>query len=391
MSDSTPAPRKVAVLGCTGSVGTQTLDVVRCMPDSLRVAALAGGTRWELLAEQAREFGPEAVAVGDRGDASLLARALDGSGAEVLHGEDGLRRLASWDGVDVVVSALSGAAGLPAAVAALEAGKTLALANKEAMVMCGPALRRLARERGATILPVDSEHSALFQLLQTVPPEQVERIVLTASGGPFHGMRREELAGVTREDALRHPTWQMGPKITVDSATLMNKALEVVEARWLFDLPADRIGVLMHPQSVIHCLVELVDGSVLAHMGVPDMRLPIQYALRYPERVPGPAGRLSLGDVGRLEFSEPDFEAFPALKLGYLVARSGGTSGAVLSAANEVAVEAFLEGRIGFPGIAELAREVLERHTAAPETTVEAALAADRWAREEAHRCLVRQ
>jgi len=382
--------KNVAILGSTGSVGTQTLDVVRSLPRRFRVVGLAAGSRWEALAEQVREFRPEAVAVREQASARLLAQAVDGCGTQVLWGADGLRRLASWQGADVVVSAVSGAAGLPAAVAALEAGKALALANKEAMVMGGPQLVRLAGETGGTILPVDSEHSALFQLLRGVQPQEVHRVVLTASGGPFHGMSREELARVTPRDALRHPTWQMGEKITVDSATLMNKALEIIEARWLFGLPADRIGVLIHPQSVVHCLVELVDGSVLAHMGAPDMRLPIQYALNYPERAPGPAQRLDLGRLGALEFFEPDFDAFPALDLGYRAARKGGTSGAVLSAANEVGVSAFLEGRIGLPDIVETVREVLDRHTVEPEAGLEAVMAADRWAREEAERCLPR-
>jgi len=390
MSPAQAKRKNVAILGSTGSVGTQTLDVVRSLPRRFRVVGLAAGSRWEALAEQVREFRPEAVAVREQASARLLAQAVDGCGTQVLWGADGLRRLASWQGADVVVSAVSGAAGLPAAVAALEAGKALALANKEAMVMGGPQLVRLAGETGGTILPVDSEHSALFQLLRGVQPQEVHRVVLTASGGPFHGMSREELARVTPRDALRHPTWQMGEKITVDSATLMNKALEIIEARWLFGLPADRIGVLIHPQSVVHCLVELVDGSVLAHMGAPDMRLPIQYALNYPERAPGPAQRLDLGRLGALEFFEPDFDAFPALDLGYRAARKGGTSGAVLSAANEVGVSAFLEGRIGLPDIVETVREVLDRHTVEPEAGLEAVMAADRWAREEAERCLPR-
>ncbi|NLW50800.1 MAG: 1-deoxy-D-xylulose-5-phosphate reductoisomerase [Candidatus Brocadiaceae bacterium] len=384
------AARNVVVLGSTGSVGSQALSVVRSMGGRVRVVGLSGGSRWRDLAAQAREFGVEAVSVADREDALRLRDALDGCGTEVLWGAEGLRRLAGWGGADVVLSAVSGGVGLPAAVAALEAGKTLALANKEAMVMFGPALMALAREGGGAILPVDSEHSALFQLLRSVPPEEVARIVLTASGGPFRGMTRSELTRVTAEDALRHPTWQMGRKITVDSATLMNKALEIIEARWLFGLPADRIGVVIHPQSVVHCLVELVDGSVLAHMGAPDMRLPIQYALSYPERTAGPVERLDLARLGGLEFCEPDFATFPALALGYRVAREGGTSGAVLSAANEVAVAAFLNGEVSLPGVVDVVEDVMDRHSVEPAAGLAAVMAADRWAREEAQSCLHR-
>jgi 1-deoxy-D-xylulose-5-phosphate reductoisomerase len=369
-------------------VGTQALDVIRGTPDSFDVVALSGHSRWKLLAQQAEEFRPEAVAAGDDQAAGFLSKALEGLDVRVLSGIDGLCRLASWDGADIVLSAVSGAAGLPAAVAALQSGKTLALANKEAVVMCGPQLVQLAAEAGAAILPVDSEHSALFQLLRGVGPEEVQRIILTASGGPFYGRTPAQLAQVTPEEALQHPTWRMGKKITIDSATLMNKALEIIEARWLFGLPPDRISVLIHPQSVIHCIVELVDGSLLAHMGAPDMRLPIQYALSYPERLPGTAVRLDLARVSRLELCEPDSEAFPALSLGRRVAETGGTSGAVLSGANEVAVEAFLAHRICFTDIVRLAEMVLDRHEPEAAATFEAAMAADRWAREEAELCL---
>ena len=380
--------KNLVILGSTGSVGTQALDVVRRMPDAFRVVALSGHSRWDVLARQVEEFRPEAAAVSDEEGADRLAKALDGRGVTLLRGTEGLCRLASWDGADVVLSAISGAAGLRPAVAALESGKTLALANKEAVVMCGPRLVRLAAETGAVILPVDSEHSAIFQLLRMLDRRQVQRVTLTASGGPFYGMSAEELGRVTPAEALRHPTWRMGRKITVDSATLMNKALEIVEARWLFGLAPEQIGVLIHPQSVIHCLVELVDGSVFAHMGAPDMRLPIQYALSYPERLPAAAVRLDLARMSKLELCEPDCQAFPALSLGYRVAAAGGTSGAVLSAANEEAVRAFLDGRIRFTDIARLVEMVLDRHKLEAEPTFEAAMAADLWAREEANECL---
>jgi 1-deoxy-D-xylulose-5-phosphate reductoisomerase len=380
--------RNVVVLGSTGSVGTQALDVVRSMPESFRVVALSAGSRWDVLAEQVREFEPEAAAVYDEEGAGPLAKVLAGRSVELLCGMEGLCRVAAWNGADVVVNAISGAAGLPPAVAALKSGKTLALANKEAIVMCGSRLMRLAAQSGAPIVPVDSEHSAVFQLLRGVERREVERVILTASGGPFCGMGAKELERVTPAQALQHPTWRMGRKITIDSATLMNKALEVIEARWLFGLPPDRIRVLIHPQSVVHCLVELVDGALFAHLSAPDMRLPIQYALSYPDRPPGRARRLDLAQMSRLELYEPDYEAFPALALGYRAAETGGTSGAVLSAANEEAVRAFLDGRMRFTDIVRLVGMVLDRHEVQADPTFEAAMAADRWAREEAKRCL---
>jgi len=376
------------VLGSTGSVGTQALDVVRSMPDRFRVVGLAAGSRWQALARQVEEFRPEVVALAQDEAAGRLARSLDGSGVGVLSGPEGLRRLASWEGADLVLSAVSGTAGLPAALAALETGKTLALANKEAVVSGGPLLCETAARTGALLLPVDSEHSAIFQLLAGVDRSEVERVILTASGGPFRGMSAGQMAHVTPQQALRHPTWRMGRKITVDSANLMNKALEVVEARWLFDLAPDRISVLIHPQSVVHGMLEMADGSVLAHMGAADMRLPILYAFAYPDRLSGPARRLDLGGIAKLEFEEPDLDAFPALALGYRVARAEGTSGAVLCAANERAVEAFLRGRIAFTDIARLVRAVLDRHQVILRPGLEAITEADRWARQEAERCL---
>ena len=383
------ADRKtVVVLGSTGSVGRQTLDVIRHMRDRFRVLGLSAHSRCTLLGQQVREFTPEAVALADPGGVGSLKAELDGCDTEILSGPDGLARLAGWEGAQMVVSAVSGGAGVPAAVAALRGGKALALANKESVVMCGPLLNRLAEEHGSSILPVDSEHSAVFQLLNGVSPHEVNSIVLTASGGPFYGRDREELARVTPEEALRHPTWSMGRRISVDSATLMNKALEVIEARWLFGIAPERIQVVIHPQSIIHCMVKLVDGSCLAHMGVPDMRLPIQYALNYPERTAGQVDQLDLAEMGRLEFYEPDEDRFPALWLGYRVAREGGTSGAVLCAADEVAVRAFLDGRIGFQQIVPVVREVLDRHDIEHEPDLADVLAAERWARQEAESCL---
>jgi 1-deoxy-D-xylulose-5-phosphate reductoisomerase len=377
----------VAVLGSTGSVGTRALDVVRSMPERLRVVALSGHSRWDLLAEQAAEFRPEVVVVGTDTGAERLVEALPGD-VRVLQGPEGIQAAAEWENADVVLSAISGAAGLPAALAAVDAGKALALANKESVVMCGAVLAERAQASGSRILPVDSEHSAIFQLLAGVKRSDVRHVCLTASGGPFLGLSREDLARVTLEQALNHPTWDMGAKITVDSATMMNKALEVIEARWLFGLPVDRIRVLVHPQSIVHGMVELVDGSVLAHLGSPDMRLPIKHALCYPERVEAAGDRLDLASMRRLEFLEPDFEAFPALALGYRVAEAGGTSGAVLSAANEVAVEAFVSERIGFTEIDQLVETVLDRHEVVAEPSLEQVFEADDWAREEARSCL---
>jgi len=387
MPDSQPI--RVVVLGSTGSVGTQALEVVRAMPGAFRVVGLAGNSRWEALVAQVEEFRPHVVNVADAQSAEALRGALDGADVQVTCGADGLCRLAARGDADVVLSAVSGGAGLPAAIAALEAGKTLALANKEPVVMCGHLLMELARTGPGRIVPVDSEHSAAFQLMQGVRPDEVRRLVLTASGGPFRGRTADELAAVTPEQALAHPTWRMGPKITIDSATLMNKALEVVEARWLFDLPAEKLGVVVHPQSIVHAMLELTDGSMLAHMGAPDMRLPIQYALCHPERAAGVSTELNLTALGGLEFHEPDAEAFPALELGFRVARQGGTSGAVLSAANEVAVAAFLAGDVAFTDIVALVEQVLDLHDCKESPDLAAVLAADEWARKECRRCLI--
>jgi 1-deoxy-D-xylulose-5-phosphate reductoisomerase len=381
-------PKNVVVLGSTGSVGTQTLDVVRSMPDRFRVLGLSGHSHWELLAQQAGEFAPRAVAVTHPPAAAPLRSALDGSGVQCLDGRDALVELARWPDADVIVGAVSGTAGVAAALAAVDSGKLLALANKESIVSCGPLLMARARESGATVVPVDSEHSAAFQLLSVLAPEHVARVVLTASGGPFYRRAHDSLDDVTPDEACAHPTWQMGRKITVDCANLMNKALEIVEARWLFGLQAQAIGVLVHPQSVVHCMVELVDGTLLAHMGPTDMRMPILYALGYPERLPGPAGRLDLCAAGALEFHEPDTGRFPALRLGRRVAEQGGTTGAVLSAADEVAVGAFLAGRIKFTDIVRVVESILDRHEPRAVDDLDQVRAADTWAREETERCL---
>jgi 1-deoxy-D-xylulose-5-phosphate reductoisomerase len=352
----------------------------------MQVAALVGHRNTKLLAEQARAFRPRWVVVTD----SDAARQQDWSSlpaeSELCVGRESVARVASMPEVDVVVSAIVGAAGLEGTWAALKAGKRVALANKESLVVGGALITRLAREHQATLLPVDSEHSAVFQALQAGRREEVKRVVLTASGGPFRTYTQEQLSAVTVADALAHPTWAMGPKITVDSATLMNKALEIIEARWLFDLESHQIGVVLHPQSIVHSLVEYIDGSVVAQLSPPDMRLPIQYALTWPERRVSVAEKFDWSQALHLDFEPPDFERFAALRLGLEVARVGGTAGAALSAANETAVAAFLEGRLSFRQIVPVCQTVLEHHHFDPNPTLDDLLRLDRWAREEVSR-----
>lgn len=374
-------PRRLVVLGSTGSIGTNTLDVVAALPGRFEIVGLSAHTRRTELFEQAGRFRPQWVAVTGED------RSRDGlpAGVELVTSPEELACRVQAAEVDLVVSAVVGAAGLRDTWAALEAGKTVALANKETLVVAGELVMNLARARGGRLLPVDSEHSAIFQALAG-SPSAVERVVLTGSGGPFRGRTRKELEAATVEEALAHPTWRMGPKITVDSATLMNKALEVIEARWLFGLPPDRIEVIIHPESMVHSFVEFADGSVLAQVSPPDMRLPIQYALTYPERVSGPAKRLDWSSLSVFHFERPDRETFPALDLGYEVAARGGTAGAVLNAANEVAVDAFLARQLPFLDIPRACRAVLDAHTFDPRPTLDGLLAADRWARQEVRR-----
>lgn len=381
--NSLPARRRLVVLGSTGSIGTNCLDVVRCLSDRLEVVGLSAHSRWETLFEQAEEFRPRWVTVTDGKNLDRLDASALPAGCRLLRGEEGIRRMAGDPDVDIVLTAIVGAAGLAGTWAALEAGKTVAVANKETLVMAGQLVTQLAERTGGRLLPVDSEHSAIFQAIQGSPPGSVERVVLTASGGPFRGRTREQLESVTVAEALRHPTWRMGPKITIDSATLMNKALEVIEARWLFGLRPDQIEVIIHPESVIHSFVEFKDGSVLAQLSPPDMRLPIQYALTYPERVPGPTRRLNWRQLSAWHFEQPDHETFPALQLGYEVARRGGTCGAVLNAANEAAVERFLAGELEFLDIPRACRAALDHHQFSPRPSLEELADCDRWARQE--------
>jgi 1-deoxy-D-xylulose-5-phosphate reductoisomerase len=378
--------KRVVVLGSTGSIGTNCLDVIASLGNRLRALGLSAHGSWRALFAQAVRHRPRWVTLTDP-DAARAADlgCLEGA-ARLLVGPDGIATMVSDPDVDIVVSAIVGAAGLAGAWAALEAGKTVAVANKETLVMAGPLVMDLARRRGARLLPVDSEHSAVFQALQAGKPAEVERIVLTASGGPFRGRKRADLEDVTVDEALCHPTWRMGPKITVDSATLMNKALEIIEARWLFGLPPERIGVIIHPESVIHSFVEFADGSVLAQLSPPDMRLPIQYALTYPERVAGPARRLQWTELARWRFEQPDLETFPAIQLGYEVAAAGGTAGAVLNAANEAAVGRFLKGGLRFLDIPRVCRAVLDHHPYSARPTLAELSRLDRWARQEVAR-----
>lgn len=374
----------VAILGSTGSIGRQALDVIERNPGRWRVVALAAGRRADLLINQALRFRPDAVAVGDPEAFVRVREALADEGVRVLAGADGVVELSRLPEAEIVVSGMVGSAGLPPTYEAVRAGKVVALANKEAMVAGGEPVMEAARESGAVILPVDSEHSGLFQCLLGQPRSAVSKVFLTASGGPFRGWKREDLAAVTVEQALSHPTWRMGPTITIDSATLMNKGLEVIEARWLFDLPYEKIEVLVHPESIVHALAEMIDGSTLAQLSVPDMRLPIQYALGFPERLKRVGERLDLAAVGALNFSPPDREAFPCLDLAYTAGRAGGTIPAVMNAAREVAVEAFLNKRIGFLEIPVIIDKVMAGQRSRPRPSVAEILAADEEARRAA-------
>ena len=372
--------KHIAVLGSTGSIGVNALSVLSHLP-GYRVAGLAAGSNFDLLARQAVQFGAEAVAVADDTSLSRLRSKLP-AGIRVLGGVAGIEAIASLPDADIVVVAISGSAGLPATLAALNAGKTVALANKESLVMAGGLVSQLARRKGLPLLPVDSEHSAIFQALAAGNRGEVRKVIITASGGSLRDVPLDELDLVTPERALQHPTWSMGRKITIDSATMMNKALEIVEARWLFGLDASQIEVLIHPQSIVHSMVVFCDGSVIAQMGAPDMRVPIQYALTYPNRQPGPVSEPDFAAIGRLDFLAPDPDRYPALELGYRAAREDGTLGAVLNAANEVAVADFLHGRIPFTRITEIVREVMDLHDVIKQPDLPQILEADRWARQ---------
>jgi 1-deoxy-D-xylulose-5-phosphate reductoisomerase len=356
-------PKRITVLGSTGSVGAQTLEVIGTFPERYQVVALAAGSNAEKLAEQVRRHRPERVSLADPEAASALGEALRDVEVEIGVGEAGLAAVAESD-ADLVVAAIVGAAGLPPTLAALRAGRDVALANKEALVMAGALVLREARASGARLLPVDSEHSAIFQALGGESRESVSRLILTASGGPFRTWSDDRIARASVEEALDHPNWEMGPKITIDSATLMNKGLEVIEARWLFDVPPERVDIVVHPQSIVHSLVEFSDSSVIAQLGLPDMRVPIAVALAHPERLELDLPRLDLATIAQFTFEAPDSKRFPCLDLAYRALAGDEAAPAVLNAANEVAVEAFLAGELPFPGIASTNAAVLEAHLA---------------------------
>ncbi|MBI5366097.1 MAG: 1-deoxy-D-xylulose-5-phosphate reductoisomerase [Planctomycetes bacterium] len=381
--------KNIVLLGSTGSIGRSAADVIARHADRFRAFGLVARTSWRELAAQAERLRPRYCALTDEA-AWREARSAMPAGTELLCGLDGVKEIIARAEVEVVLAGITGAAGLPTSLHAVECGKTLALANKESLVMAGCVIMRLAASRGVAILPVDSEHSAIFQCLRSGRAAEVRKLILTASGGPFLNRSAAEIAAATPDQALKHPTWNMGAKITIDSATLFNKALEVIEARWLFGVDVDRIQVVVHPQSIIHSMVEFIDGSTIAQLGRPDMKVPIQLALSYPERLEGAAEPYRFDEPRTFTFSPPDLVRFPGLRLGFEAARAGGTAGAVLNAANEVAVERFLKREIPFPRIAAVVEEVLGRHTLIPTPDVPAILDADRWAREETARCLPR-
>ncbi|HLH80825.1 MAG TPA: 1-deoxy-D-xylulose-5-phosphate reductoisomerase [Chthonomonas sp.] len=374
--------KRLVILGSTGSIGTQTLDIVRRLPDRFQIVGLSANSNIQRLVEQAKEFQVPYLAIGEREQEPSLNRLLkqEGVSCEVFCGVEGMCTLATLPQADLVVVAVAGAIGIAPTHAAITAGKTIALASKEVLVAAGELTMALAQAHGVAILPIDSEHSALFQCLQGAAAQQIERLILTASGGPFRNVPKEALQGVTPAQALRHPTWNMGGLVTINSATLMNKALEIIEAHWLFGVPADHIEVVIHPQSIVHSMVRFRDGSTLAQMGLPDMRLPIQYALVYPERVDTNLPRLRLADFASLTFEEPDEEKFPALGLARAALAAGKTFPAVMNAANEAAVDLFLRERIPFLHIIKLVEEALQHHTP-QQASLENVLQADKEAR----------
>lgn len=373
-------PKNVVVLGSTGSIGESSLKVARDLPGRMRLVGLAANRSADALAAQIAEFGIKEACLCDASGLDRVRAAVPGDVA-LRSGEDGLVELATLPEADLVLVAIVGVAGLRPALAAIEAGKDIAVASKEILVMAGEAVMSAARRKGVKVLPVDSEHNAIFQCLEGRSSDEVSRLILTASGGPFRTLAAGELSGVTVAQALRHPTWEMGRKITIDSATLFNKGLEMIEARWLFDVGMDRVDVVVHPQSIVHSMVEFVDGSVLAQLSTTDMCFPIQYAVTWPERVPNRLPPLDFAKLARLDFEAPRWEDFPALRLAKEAGSAGGTLPAVLNAANEIAVAAFLEGRLSFPGIWNTVEETMVRHRGLPHPSLEEIVAADVWAR----------
>jgi len=376
--------KRLAILGSTGSIGVNTLDIVRQFPERFRVVSLSAGLNTGLLRRQILQFRPKIVSVLNKELAEALKRDLSSESPEIVDGIEGLIKVATHPEVDQVVSAIVGAVGLIPTLSAIKTGKTVALANKESLVMAGKIVMEEARRNGVQILPIDSEHSAIFQSLLGHRKETIQRLILTASGGPFLNLPVSKLPDVTVKDALHHPNWEMGKKITIDSASLMNKGLEVIEAHWLFDMPVEKITVQIHPQSIIHSMVEYIDGSVIAQMGIADMRVPISYALSFPNRLPLSLPRLDLPRKGGLTFQAPDLDRYLCLKLAYQSIKIGETMPAILNASNEVAVNAFLDGAIKFTEIPLLIQRVMEDHDVKPVHTIEDILKADHWARERA-------
>lgn len=375
--------KRVVLLGSTGSIGTSTVKVAEDIPDRIRLVGLAAGNNLQLLADQTHKLQPEAISISSPEKAAEL-REMFGTRVKVFEGEEGLMHLATLPSADIVLIAIVGTGGLKPALAAIRAGKDIAVASKEILVMAGETVMSEARKHGVRVLAVDSEHSAIFQCLDNKPCVSVRKLWLTASGGPFRTTPKSEFPSITVERALKHPSWVMGRKITIDSATLFNKGLEMIEARWLFDIEMDRVGVVVHPQSVIHSMVEFVDGSIIAQLSTPDMCLPIQYALTYPERVASDRVQTNFPRIGSLTFEEPDLEKFPSLNLARRAGTIGGTLPAVLNAANEIAVDAFCAGKISFPQISEMVGRTMDRHELIPHPTLEQIVAADSWARSHA-------
>ena len=369
--------KKVAVLGSTGSIGTQTLDIVRSNSDELQIVALAAGSNVELMEKQVREFGPKLVAMWTPEAAKDLKERISDLPTKVLSGMEGLLEIAVLEGVNVLVTAIVGMIGIRSTIAAIQAGKDIALANKETLVCAGHIIMPLAKSRGVSILPVDSEHSAIFQSMNGEPRNRISKILLTASGGPFRGKTRQELASIRVEDALKHPNWSMGRKITIDSSTLVNKGLEVIEAKWLFDVTLDQIQVVVHPQSIIHSMVQFRDGGIMAQLGTPDMKLPIQYALFYPDRMPMGGKRVDFYDLAQITFEKPDMDTFRGLKLAYEASEIGGSMPTVYNAANEKAVSLFLDKKISYLQITEFIEAAMKNHKMVEAPTVEQILAAE--------------
>ncbi len=383
--------KRLGILGSTGSIGVSTLEIVAAHPEQYRVVSLSAGNNLQRLKEQIRRFRPQLVSVLCSDAASRLQDELGTDGPQVYSGVEGLIACASHEQIDMVVTAVVGAAGLIPTMAAIEAGKDIALANKETLVTAGPLVMAAVARQGVQLYPVDSEHSAIFQSLEGHRKNDVRRLILTASGGPFRDLPAADLKQVTLADALAHPNWNMGRKITIDSATMMNKGLEVIEARWLFDLPAEQIAVHIHPQSIVHSMVEYVDGAVMAQLGIPDMKTPIAYALSYPDRLPLDLPPLDLCALKNLSFAEPDLDKFPCLAMAFQALGMGGTAPAVLNAANEVAVDAFLREQIDFLDIADIISGVLDSHVPAPLDHIDDALRADLWSRQEARHILAQK